>query len=54
MSFNIYSTYVLYGTETAHDEVRKAAEKLSPWKPATINGIPVPYFDAYKISINVE
>lgn len=53
-SFNIYSTYVLYGTETAHEEVRKATEKLSPWKPATINGIPVPYFDAYKISINVE
>jgi hypothetical protein len=45
---------IFYGTEAAEKEVRKAVEKLSRWKPATINGIPVPYTSRYQISINVE
>lgn len=54
-SFSVSSIYVYYGTEAANEQVRKAVEKLSRWKPATINGIPVPYnSNRYQISINVE
>ena len=53
-SFTISGIGVFYGTEAAENEVRKAVEKLSRWKPATINGIPVPYTSRYQISINVE
>lgn len=51
-SFIIRSIYVAHGSEAANEELRKAVEKLSLWKPATINGIPVPYYSPYKITID--